>query len=46
MHGFDNLPCLKVGITSRGLNGTVLYGKYGDFNIQSNNRESHDYDHS
>ncbi len=39
MRGFDNLPCLKVGISSKGLNGTVQYGKYGDFNIQSNNRE-------
>lgn len=40
MNGFDNLPCLKVDITSQGLNGTVELGKYGDFTIQSNNRQS------
>ncbi|ORX36108.1 hypothetical protein BD324DRAFT_657052 [Kockovaella imperatae] len=36
MHGFDNLPCLSVNITSQGLNGTVDYGDYCDFSIQSN----------
>ena len=40
MHGFDNLPCLDVKVSSQGLNGTVEYGNYGDFSIQSNNSES------
>jgi hypothetical protein len=39
MNGFSNLPCLDVSISSEGLNGTVELGKYGDFTIQSNNRE-------
>jgi hypothetical protein len=39
MNGFNNLPCLDVSISSEGLNGTVELGKYGDFTIQSNNRE-------
>lgn len=36
MDGFNNLPCLKVDITSQGLNGTVVKGQYNDFSIQGN----------
>lgn len=39
MDGFSNLPCLNVTVTTTGLNGTVVMGKYESFTIQSNNRE-------
>lgn len=46
MDGFQNLPCLSVNISSQGLNGTVLKGNYGDFNIQSNNCEPRTFHHN
>jgi hypothetical protein len=36
MDGFNNLPCLDVKVTTKGLNGTVVKGNYGDFTIQNN----------